>query len=94
MSYEDAAPTLSQFIDEVTFTADFPEPPDPPEPPGDPDNARKLALYAAFRDEYNANGGVVALARLARTMNVPIRWCRLLMEETRAAMAEIYADPE
>lgn len=93
MSYETAAPILSQFIDEATFMADFPEPPDPPPAPSDPDNAKKLALYAAFRDEFNANGGVVALARLARQMGVPLRWCQLLMTETRAAMAEVYAEP-
>lgn len=94
MSYETAAPHISQFVDESTFMADFPEPSPGPEPVPDPDNAKKLALYAAFKEEYNANGGVVALARLARQMNVPIHWCRLLMQETRAAIAEVYPPSE
>lgn len=90
MTYTDVAPNVSQLVDETTFKADFPEPaPPPPEQP-DPSGAEKLALYQAYRDEYSANGGVVALRRLARSQGVPFRWVEILDREVKAAMAELY----
>jgi hypothetical protein len=90
MPYEDAAPNVSQLVDEAAFRADFPEPPAPPAEQPDPNAAQKLALYQAYRDEYAANGGAVALRRLARSVGVPYRWVEILDREIRAAMAELY----
>jgi hypothetical protein len=88
--YTDIAPNLSQFVDEETFKTDFPEPPDPPTGPPNPDAAKKLALYAAFRDEFLANDGAVNLRRLARQHNVPQRWCEILMRECTQARSVVW----
>jgi hypothetical protein len=92
MSYEDAAPNVSQLRTEEEFKTDFPPPPPPRPPLGDPDAAAKAALYQAFRVEYNANGGAVDLGRLARSQGVPIRWCRILRDEINAAKAAVYGE--
>jgi hypothetical protein len=88
--YTDAAPNISQLATESQFKASFPEPPPPPEPLPEPDAATKLDLLMAYRDEYNANNGAVALSRLARKMNVPRRWCVVVDHEVRAAIAAVY----
>lgn len=88
--YTDAAPNVSQLVDELAFKVDFPEPPPPNPGPPQPNGAKKLALYEAYVAEYQANNGAVALSRLAREMNVPRNWCVILDREVRAAMAAVY----
>ncbi len=89
-AYTDAAPNVSKLATEAQFRAAFPEPPPPPPPPPEPDATTKLELLQAYRDEYNANGGAVALGRLARRMNVPRMWCDICDREVRAAIAALY----
>ena len=89
-TYEDAAPNISKLVNLAAFCADFPGPYPPPEPQAELTAQAKAALYAAFRDEYRANAGCVNLGRLARQQRVPLRWCRILMDEVTAAKAAIY----
>ncbi len=89
-AYEDAAPNVSLLATETQFKNAFPEPPPPQPPQPEPDPATKLELLMAYRDEYNANGGSVALTRLAQTMNVPRHWCVICDKEVRAAIDALY----
>jgi hypothetical protein len=92
--YTDAAPNVSQLKSETEFKADFPEPAPPPAPLPDPSAQKKAELYAAYVAEYTANGGAVALRRLARTVKVKYSWAVTLDREVRAAIAALYAGPE
>jgi len=89
--FTDAAPNVSQLVTETQFKNAFPEPPPPDPPVPEPDAAKKLALLMAYRDEYNANNGAVALTRLARTMGVPRNWAVICDREVRAAIPVVYA---
>jgi hypothetical protein len=90
--YSEAAPNVSKLVDEAEFQLDFPPPVEPPAPLPDPDGAKKRALYEAYVSEYRNNGGVVALARLARRQGVPPKWCQILDSEVKAAMAVFYGN--
>jgi len=93
--YTDAAPNVSKLKSEAEFKLDFPAPPEPSPPPPEPNAVKKAALYAAFVAEYNANGGAVALKRLAKSQGVPLRWCKILAAEVAAAKGAVYAvEPE
>lgn len=94
MTYDDAAPNVSKLRTEAQFKADFPPSPSPPAPLPEPDASQKAQLYAAFRDEYNSNGGAVDVRRLAQAEGVPLRWCLILAKEIVAGKAAVYAEPE
>jgi len=94
MSYEEAAPNVSQLKTEAQFMVDFPEPPEPSSGPGAPNAAKKAELYDAYLAEYTASGGAVQLVLLAKQVGVPRRWAEILDAEVRAAIAELYAPAE
>lgn len=83
MTYEEAAPRLSNFISEAEFKLDLPEPPEPSSGPPEPNNAKKLALYEEYVLRYNTNAGSVALSQLARV---------IVDQEVRAAIAAVYGE--
>lgn len=91
--YTEAAPSVSRLVDAEQFAIDFPAdaPPAPPLP--NPTGAAKVALYAAYKAEYNSNGGAVDLRALAIAQGVPLHWCRILALEVAAARAVVHAEP-
>jgi hypothetical protein len=91
MSYEDAAPKLSQFIDQATFEAAFPAPADPPPDPPEPNVQKWTAVFNDYAAEWRANGGYVDLWALkSRHTGVKLKHCIQLRDEAAAALIELY----
>lgn len=93
--YEEAAPKLSTFVDEVTFMADFPPPSAPPPPAPAPIAAKKRALYDHVKAIYATGSRKVPLHKTAATVGVPVGWVKIIVEEITAALAVVHAvEPE
>jgi hypothetical protein len=93
-TYEEAAPILSQLIDEATFRADFPAPADEPAPLPDPTAQDRRAVYEAIRDIYATGSRNVPVVKLARQLGVRESWVRVALQQIKAAYAAVWAEPK
>lgn len=90
-TYEDSAPTLSKFITEEQFKADFPEPVADEVEQVDPEPGQKIALYDYIKASFATGRKRIEVVRVARDLGVPLWWVRLAAREIRAAYAAVWA---
>jgi hypothetical protein len=93
--YEDAAPTLSQFVDEETFRADFPPKVEPAQAPAaEPTQDKKRAVYDHIKAVFATGRRSVEVRRVAKDLKVPAEFVLSLFKQVKAAYAAVNAAPE